>query len=160
MHMKTYQEGYNKAQSEFLLKQKKLEKAQRKAEQEQMRAQQRAEQERLRREQQESERKEVGRLLSLVMNSREGYSQYEYNEVQKNRQFFQSLMSRYLNQMKKLCEFDKSSKVNWFKDGFLERGQRIQYGKRSLEFDEMFDQEQMKKVGNIILTNSTTRGST
>ncbi|WP_045516367.1 PH domain-containing protein [Neobacillus niacini] len=36
--------------------------------------------------------------------------------------------------------------VNWFKDGLLERGLRIQYGKRKLEFDEMFNQEQMKKV--------------
>jgi hypothetical protein len=47
--------------------------------------------------------------------------------------------------------------VNWFKDGILERGLRIQYGKRKLEFDEMYDQEQLKKVGNTILNNSTTR---
>lgn len=47
--------------------------------------------------------------------------------------------------------------VNWFKDGLLERGLRIQYGKRKLEFDEMFDQEQMKRVGDTILNKATTR---
>ncbi|KKK39975.1 hypothetical protein WQ57_01505 [Mesobacillus campisalis] len=47
--------------------------------------------------------------------------------------------------------------VNWFKDGLLERGLRIQYGKRKLEFDEMFDQEQMERVGNAILNKATSR---
>jgi hypothetical protein len=47
--------------------------------------------------------------------------------------------------------------VNWFKDGFLERGLKIQYGKRKLEFDEMFDQQQMERVGNTILNNATTK---
>ncbi|WP_079504819.1 hypothetical protein [Mesobacillus jeotgali] len=47
--------------------------------------------------------------------------------------------------------------VNWFKDGFLERGLRIQYGKRKLEFDEMFDQQQMERVGNTILNKATSR---
>jgi hypothetical protein len=47
--------------------------------------------------------------------------------------------------------------VNWIKDGFLERGLKIQYGKRKLEFDEMFDQQQMERVGNTILNNATTK---
>jgi hypothetical protein len=34
--------------------------------------------------------------------------------------------------------------VKLFKDGLLERALRIQYGKRKLEFDEMFDEAQMK----------------
>lgn len=49
------------------------------------------------------------------------------------------------------------SNVNWFKDGMLERGLNIHYGNRKLEFDEMFDQEQMKKVGNKILKRATRR---
>ncbi|WP_041865689.1 hypothetical protein [Solibacillus silvestris] len=47
--------------------------------------------------------------------------------------------------------------VNSYKDGIFERELRIQYGKRKLEFDEIFDQEQMKKVGNTILNQSTTK---
>lgn len=129
-------------------------------------------------------------------NSSLGYSQYEYNEIKRNKAFFHSLTQRVFEPNEKaltftFCEFDKSSKkeikgyliptnkrvlfltknltfvgkfryqtiinVNWFKDGILERGLHIQYGKRRLEFDEMFDQEQMKKVGNTILNHSTTR---
>lgn len=41
--------------------------------------------------------------------------------------------------------------VNWFKDGFAERGLYIQYGKKRLEFDEIYDREQMNRVGNLIL---------
>lgn len=41
--------------------------------------------------------------------------------------------------------------VNWFSDGVLERGLYIQYGKRRLEFDEIFDMNQLKRVGNLIL---------
>ena len=44
--------------------------------------------------------------------------------------------------------------VNWFKDGLLERGLKIQYGKRRLEFDEIFDQNQLIRVGNAILNMS------
>jgi hypothetical protein len=47
--------------------------------------------------------------------------------------------------------------VTWFQDGILEKGLHIQYGKRKLEFDEMFDTNQMKKVGNTILNKATTR---
>lgn len=135
-------------------------------------------------------------LISKVLENSRNFSQYEYNEIKRNKPFFQSLVQRVFEPNEKaltfiFCEFDKSSKkeikgyliptnkrilfitkdlnfmdkfryqtiinVNWFKDGILERGLRIQYGKRKLEFDEMFDQEQMKKVGNTILNNSTTR---
>lgn len=40
--------------------------------------------------------------------------------------------------------------VSWFKDGVLERGLFIQYGVKRLEFDEIFDVNQMKRVGNLI----------
>ena len=117
------------------------------------------------------------------MENSRNYSQYEYNEIKRNKPFFQSLVQRVFEPNEKaltfiFCEFDKSSKkeikgyliptnnrvifitknlnfldkfryqtiinVNWFKDGILERGLHIQYGKRKLEFDEMYDQEQMK----------------
>lgn len=45
--------------------------------------------------------------------------------------------------------------VSWFKDGVLERGMHIHYGNRKIEFDEMFDQEQMKRVGDTILKRAT-----
>ncbi|CEG31058.1 PH domain-containing protein [Peribacillus simplex] len=40
--------------------------------------------------------------------------------------------------------------INWFKDGTFEKGLYIQYGVKRLEFDEIFDTEQMKRVGNVI----------
>jgi hypothetical protein len=142
------------------------------------------------------ERRELENLLSKVMANSKNCSQYELNEVKRNKQFFQNPVQRVFELNENaltfiFCEFDKSSKreikgyliptnkrvlfvtksftfmdkfryqtiinVNCFKDGLLERGLRAQYGKRRLEFDEMFYQEQMKKVGNIILNNSTTR---
>jgi len=45
--------------------------------------------------------------------------------------------------------------VTWFHDGLLEKGIHIQYGKRRLEFDEMFDKEQMMRVANLILRLSS-----
>ena len=47
--------------------------------------------------------------------------------------------------------------VSWFQDGILEKGLYIQYGSRRLEFDEIFDKEQMKRVGNLILRLSSRR---
>lgn len=41
--------------------------------------------------------------------------------------------------------------VQWFKDGMLERGLYIQYGTKKLEFDEIFDANQMKRFGDLIL---------
>lgn len=176
--------------------QKKLVRDQKAAEQRQAQSQRRQEKEAQKRAQEELERKEMEALISKVMENSRNYSQYEYNEIKRNKPFFQSLVQRVFEPNEKaltfiFCEFDKSSKkeikgyliptnkrilfitkdlnfmdkfryqtiinVNWFKDGILERGLRIQYGKRKLEFDEMFDQEQMKKVGNTILNNSTTR---
>ncbi|CAH0170034.1 PH domain-containing protein [Peribacillus simplex] len=40
--------------------------------------------------------------------------------------------------------------INWFKDGTFEKGLYIQYGVKRLEFDEIFDTEQIKRVGNVI----------
>ncbi|OMP67066.1 PH domain-containing protein [Domibacillus epiphyticus] len=41
--------------------------------------------------------------------------------------------------------------VKWFKDGLVEKGLYIQYGKRRLEFDEIFDKDQMQRVAKTIL---------
>jgi hypothetical protein len=41
--------------------------------------------------------------------------------------------------------------VQWFRDGILEKGIKIQYGVKKLEFDEIFDKEQMQRVGKLIL---------
>lgn len=49
--------------------------------------------------------------------------------------------------------------VQWFNDSLIEKGLYIQYGKRRLEFDEIYDVEQMKKVGNWILKLSKTNTS-
>ncbi|WP_347552932.1 PH domain-containing protein (plasmid) [Pseudalkalibacillus hwajinpoensis] len=40
--------------------------------------------------------------------------------------------------------------VNWFKDGMLEKGLKIQYGTKKLEFDEIFDEKQMQRVASKI----------
>lgn len=40
--------------------------------------------------------------------------------------------------------------VSLFKDGVLERGLYIHYGGKRLEFDEIYDSAQMKRVGNLI----------
>jgi hypothetical protein len=47
--------------------------------------------------------------------------------------------------------------VQWFRDGILEKGLKIQYGARKLEFDEIFDKEQMNRVGNLILQMSANK---
>ncbi|WP_153124606.1 PH domain-containing protein [Peribacillus tepidiphilus] len=156
-----------------------------------------AEQKRLQEEKKEIERQEVLALLSQVVDvDNKGYTQYEFNEVKNNKNFFQSLIQRVFEQNEKgltfiYCEFDKSSKkeikgyliatnkrvlfvnksltfmdkfryqtiinVNWFADGILERGLLIQYGKRRLEFDEMYDSEQMKRLGNVILNMASNK---
>lgn len=154
----------------------------------------RTELERQRKVKEEQERKEVEALISRVMEN--GTSQYEFNEIKNNKQFFASLVEKVFETNEKatafiFCECDKPSKkeiqgylistnkrvlflskdlaymdkfryqninnVSWFKDGVLERGMHIHYGSRKIEFDEMFDQEQMKRLGNTILTKATRR---
>ena len=44
--------------------------------------------------------------------------------------------------------------ISWFKDGMLERGLFIQYGVKRLEFDEIYDVNQLKRVGNLIKNQS------
>jgi hypothetical protein len=186
-----------RAENELLAKQRKAEKDKRLEEQKKLQLQKHEEQEKLRREREDRERKEVESLLSKVLyNGTQGYSQYEFNDIKRNKEFFLSLVQRVFEPNEKAltfiyCEYDKSSKqeikgyliptnkrilfltknlnfmdkfryqtvinVNWFKDGLLERGLKIQYGKKRLEFDEMYDQAQMQKVGNTILNKSTTR---
>ncbi|WP_129692237.1 PH domain-containing protein [Gottfriedia acidiceleris] len=46
--------------------------------------------------------------------------------------------------------------VSWFKDGMLEKGLYLQYGVKRLEFDEIFDTNQMKRIGNTILQIAQT----
>lgn len=188
--------NHYRLEKERIRLQKKLVRDHKAAEQRQSQLQKQEEKESQKRAQEELERREMEALISKVMENSRNYSKYEYNEIKRNKQFFQSLIQRVFEPNEKaltfiFCEFDKSSKkeikgyliptnkrvifvtknfnfmdkfryqtiinVNWFKDGILERGLRIQYGKRKLEFDEMYDQEQMKKVGNTILNNSTTR---
>ncbi|MED4461812.1 PH domain-containing protein [Metabacillus fastidiosus] len=153
------------------------------------------EQEKRKQEQIEQERREMEELLSNLMDdTSKPFTQYEINEIKKNKSFFQALGQKVLENGEKIltfiyCEYDKSSKqeikgyliatnkrvlfltknlnymdkfryqtiinVNWFKDGLLERGLKIQYGKRRLEFDEIFDIEQMKRIGNILLSKAS-----
>ena len=165
------------------------------AEKERIRLERKLEKERIKREREEQERREIEAIISNLMdNQGQGYTPYEYNEIKRNKVFFQTLIQRVFEPNEKalafiFCEYDKSSKkeifgyliptnkrvifinkrftfmdkfryqtiinVNWFMDGLLERGLKIQYGKRRLEFDEMFDQNQMIRVGNIILNKSS-----
>ncbi|MGM7719180.1 PH domain-containing protein [Metabacillus sp. Hm71] len=151
----------------------------------------RADNERIRQEKEAKEKQEILTLLAKVVDTDNmNYTQYEFNEIKRNKQFFTALYERVFESNEKgltflFCEYDKSSKkeikgylivtnkrvlfltkdlnymekfryqtiinVNWFKDGLLERGLRIQYGKRKLEFDEIFDVDQMNRVGDLIL---------
>jgi len=160
-------------------------------------AEKRAENERIRQEKEANEKQEVLTLLAKVVDiDNMSYTQYEFNEVKRNKQFFNALYERVFESNEKgltflFCEYDKSSKkeikgylivtnkrvlfltrdfnhmekfryqtiinVNWFKDGLLERGLRIQYGKRKLEFDEIFDVDQIKRVGDLILNLSSKK---
>ena len=167
---------------------------QNRAEKARIRLQRKQEKERLKREREEQEKREIEAILSMLMeNQGQGCTAYEYNEIKRNKAFFQTLIQRVFEPNEKalafiFCEYDKSSKkevfgyliptnkriifinkrftfmeklryqtvinVNWFADGLLERGLKIQYGRRRLEFDEMFDQNQMIRVGNSILRMS------
>ncbi|PLT33918.1 PH domain-containing protein [Bacillus sp. V5-8f] len=49
--------------------------------------------------------------------------------------------------------------VTWFQDGTFEKGLYIQYGGRQLEFDEIFDTEQMKRIGNLIKKKACERSA-
>jgi hypothetical protein len=157
------------------------------------RLQRQQEKERLKREREEQERRKIEAIISNLMDNVQTCSPYEYNEIKRNKVFFNTLIQRVFEPNEKalafiFCEYDKSSKkeifgyliptnkriifvnkrfsviqrfryqtvrnVNWFKDGLLERGLKIQYGKRRLEFDEMFDQDQLIRVGNMILNKS------
>lgn len=160
-------------------------------------AEKRAENERIRQEKEANEKQEVLTLLAKVVDiDNMSYTQYEFNEIKRNKQFFNALYERVFESNEKgltflFCEYDKSSKkeikgylivtnkrvlfltrdlnhmekfryqtiinVNWFKDGLLERGLRIQYGKRKLEFDEIFDVDQIKRVGDLILNLSSKK---
>jgi hypothetical protein len=189
-------EAYRKEKEQERLRKKKEFEA-KLAERKKIQAEKRAEQERIRKAREEQERKEVLSLLSQVVDiDNLSYTQYEYNEVKRNKAFFQAVIQRVFEKNEKglsfiYCEFDKSRKkeikgyliatnkrvlfltkdltfmdkfryqtiinVTWFKDGLLERGLYIQYGKRRLEFDEIYDFEQMKRVGNLILTKASEK---
>jgi len=152
------------------------------------------EQARIAAEKQEQEKQETLRILKEFVDVNQlNYTNYEYNEVRRNKNFFRSVEQRVFEPGEQglsfiACEFDKSSKreffgylfvtnkrvffidkrlgnfhkfnyrtimnVNWFHDGLAEKGLYIQYGKKRLEFDEIFDKEQMIRVGNLILRMS------
>ncbi|MBM7605590.1 vacuolar-type H+-ATPase subunit I/STV1 [Metabacillus crassostreae] len=160
-------------------------------------SEQKAENEKIRQEKEAKEKQEVLSILDQIVDTENlGYTQYEFKEVKRNKQFFISLIDRVFEPKEKgltflCCEFDKSSKreikgylvvtnkrvlfltkdlnhmekfryqtiinVSWFKDGLLERGLHIQYGKKKLEFDEIFDMEQLKRVGDLILSLSSKK---
>lgn len=189
-------ENYRKQKEEEKIRKKK-ENDEKIEELKKKQAEKRAENERIRKEKEVKENEEVLALLAKVVDVENmNYTQYEFNEVKKNKLFFKSLYERVFEKNEKgltflFCEFDKSSKreikgylivtnkrvlfltkdlnhmekfryqtiinVNWFKDGILERGLRIQYGKRKLEFDEIFDVDQMKRVGDLILNLSSKK---
>lgn len=187
-------ETYRSNKESLALQKKEAKKAQ----QEELRKiqeQKRIEQEQLKIEQEEKERQEIESILKLVVDTQNmSYTNYEFNEVKKNKHFFTNLISRVFEENEQgltfiYCEYDKSSKteikgylvvtskrvlfltkdlnymdkfryqtiinVNWFNDGLIEKGLKIQYGKRRLEFDEMYDFEQLKRVGNLILNLSS-----
>ncbi|QNF29647.1 PH domain-containing protein [Metabacillus elymi] len=189
-------ENYRKQKEEEKARKKK-ENAEKMEELKKQQSENRAENERIRQEKEAKEKQEVLSLLSKVVDvDNMNYTQYEFNEVKKNKQFFNALYERVFESNEKgltflFCEYDKSSKkeikgylivtnkrvlfltrdlnqmekfryqtiinINWFKDGLLERGLRIQYGKRKLEFDEIFDVDQMKRVGDLILNLSSKK---
>ncbi|MFS0639108.1 hypothetical protein AB1K84_24810 [Mesobacillus foraminis] len=174
-------------------KEMKFEKAaeqQRKVEREkEIRAREAAEAHKIRQEKEEQEKTEIENLVWKVV-TMTPYSSYEFNEVKRNKAFYQRVVSKVFEPNEYgmcflRCEFDKSSKreikgclfatnirvwfvsddlshvekfryqtirdVQWFKDGILERGLLIQYGTKRLEFDEIFDGNQMKRFGDLIL---------
>jgi hypothetical protein len=182
---------------EFEISKKKEEATARLAEQKRIQDARIAEQRRIQEEKRKREEEAVLTVLSNVVDIKGmSYTQYEFNEVKRNKYFFESLLERVFDDGERgltflHCEFDKTKKkeirgylvvtnkrvlfltkdlnfmdkfryqtiinVSWFKDGFIERGLYIQYGKRKLEFDEIYDAEQMKRVGNLILNLSATR---
>jgi hypothetical protein len=186
-----------RTKNEERLLQLKEEKKKDAVEQQRIRVQQQQERERVNREKEAAEKREIENLISQVMDtSNHSYTGYEFNEIKRNKAFFQSLLTNVLEQNEKVltfihCEYDKTKKqeikgylipttkrilflnknltfmdkfryqtvinVNWFKDGLLEKGLKIQYGKRRLEFDEIFAQDQMQRVGDIILNMSNKR---
>ncbi|MGP4079995.1 PH domain-containing protein [Pseudalkalibacillus sp. R45] len=171
---------------------KEKKKAIKKAELEEKRAHYKKEQEL----KEEQEKQEVLAILSKVVDINQlEYSQYEYQEVKRNKAYFESVLQNIFEKDEYgftflACEFDKSSKketkgylfatnkrvwfvgnkynsdfqqkfryqtiknVQWFKDGLLERGLKMQYGVKKLEFDEIFDFEQMKRFGDLVLNEA------
>jgi Bacterial PH domain len=184
-----------RTKNEDQLLQLKEEKKKNAEEQQRIRIQQQQERERVNREKEAEEKREIENLISQVMDtSNHSYTAYEFNDIKRNKVFFQSLLTNVFEPNEKAltfiyCEYDKTKKqeikgylipttkrilflnknltfmdkfryqtvitVNWFKDGLLEKGLKIQYGKRRLEFDEIFDQDQMQRVGDIILNKSS-----
>ncbi|MGQ4668010.1 cell envelope integrity protein TolA [Metabacillus halosaccharovorans] len=176
---------------------KKIESAEKLEKLKEEQAEKKAENERIKQEKEAKEKQEILTLLSRVVDiDNMNYTQYEFNEIKRNKQFFNALYESVFESNEKgltflFCEYDKSSKneikgylivtnkrvlfltrdlnhmekfryqtiinVNWFKDGLLERGLRIQYGKRKLVFDEIFDVDQMKRVGDLILHLSSKK---
>ncbi|MGG2027948.1 hypothetical protein AB1282_19805 [Gottfriedia sp. S16(2024)] len=147
-------------------------------------------------EKKEQEKQRILSVLSRFVDVKNlDYTQYEYNEVKRNEEFFKCVYNNIFEPGEQgltfiNCEFDKTKKkeirgfliatnkrvwfidnsqtmvqkfryqtikdVSWFKDGMLEKGLYLQYGVKRLEFDEIFDGNQMKRIGNTILQISQT----
>jgi len=186
-------ENYRKQQSEKRDRKKAIQQA--KVEEEKKKLEmQRVEQERIRQEKEVKEKQEIESILEKVVDpTRMNYTFYEYQLVQRNKEFFIELPKRVFDTNEVgltflSCEFDKSSKkeilgflivtnkrvlfltedftymdkfryqtiinITGFNDGILEKGIYMQYGKRRLEFDEIYDKDQMHRVVNLILSLS------
>jgi hypothetical protein len=63
-------------------------------------------------------------------------------------------LTKSLSFMDKFC-YQTIINVTWFKDSAVEKGLYIQYGKKRLEFDEIYDFQQLKRVGDLILKLSS-----
>lgn len=135
-------------------------------------------------------------ITKMMGNGYRGYSQYEYDEIERNLPFFQSFVETVLKPNEKaltllFCKYDQSKKrkmngylipttqniffirkdfnftesfsyqlinhVNWVKNGYLDCSLQIQSLSRRLEFDEISDTEQLKKVRTIILQNASKK---
>ncbi|WP_257349798.1 hypothetical protein [Pseudalkalibacillus decolorationis] len=145
-----------------------------------------------REEKKNEERKEVLSVLSKVVDiNKLSYTEYEFNELKRNKHFFEKVIKNVFEAEEfgltfVHCEFDKSSRkeikgyliatnkrvwfiadhidfqqkyryqtikdVSWFKDGILERRLKIQYGVKKLEFDEIFDSEQLRRFGDQVIS--------
>lgn len=147
-------------------------------------------------EQDDRKEREMEALLSKVMGKALDNSQYEYNEIKRNKELFQNLVQTVFEPNETaltfiFCKYDQSRQrkmkgyliptnkkivfirenspftesfsyqtinhVNWFQNGYLDGGLEIQCLSRKLEFGEIADTKQLKKMRNIILKRASKK---